>query len=126
MICGQNGDNAERDKSPAGSDVHDNMKNMTTPNPGEGWREGGWSVTSGDEMSLRIVETDTAYGSFMLFEPVDKNAHTVIPLLGHPAVQARQDPWPLTVETKSLHPVALRFELGRSSSSPLPAPHLHR
>jgi hypothetical protein len=70
-------------------------------------------ITSGDEERLGGVEVDAADRPVVLVEAVEEGAHAVVPHLDHPAVEARQDPWPPRVEAQALHPVALRLELGQ-------------
>ena len=55
---------------------------------------------------------DSADGPVVLVEAVEEGAHAVVPHLDHPAVEARQDPWPPRVEGQALDPVALGLELG--------------
>jgi hypothetical protein len=69
-------------------------------------------ITSGDEERLGGVEVDSADGPVVLVEAVEEGAHAVVPHLDHPAVEARQDPWPPRVEGQALDPVALGLELG--------------
>ena len=63
--------------------------------------------TSGHEQRLGLVEAHPADGSVVLVEPIDERPHPVIPQLDHPAVQRREDPWPLRVEREALHAVRL-------------------
>ena len=63
--------------------------------------------TSGHEERLGLVEAHPADGSVVLVEPIDERPHPVIPQLDHPAVQRREDPWPLRVEREALHAVRL-------------------
>lgn len=49
----------------------------------------------------------------MLVEAINEGVHAVVPELDHAAVQTRQDPWPLAVETQALHSIALRLKLGQ-------------
>ena len=58
------------------------------------------------------MEVDSADGPVVLVEAVEEGAHAVVPHLDHPAVEARQDPWPPRVEGQALDPVALGLELG--------------
>ena len=46
----------------------------------------------------------------MLVKSVNESPHPVIPQLDHAAVKTREDPWPLTVETQSLHSITLGLE----------------
>lgn len=54
---------------------------------------------------------DAADGSIVLVKAINESPHPVIPKLDHTAVKTRQDPWPLTMETQSLHSITLRFKL---------------
>lgn len=53
---------------------------------------------------------DAADGAVVLVELVDQGSHAVVPELDDAAVETRQDPWPLRVETQALHSVTLRLE----------------
>ena len=54
---------------------------------------------------------DAADGPIVLVEAINESPHPVIPKLDHTAVKTRQDPWPLTMETQSLHSITLRLKL---------------
>jgi hypothetical protein len=81
--------------------------------------------TPGDEQWLRLVEMDTTDRSIVLIESINESPHPVIPELDHAAVKTRQDPWPLTMETQSLHPIALRLKLRQHPFHSIFKPYTH-
>lgn len=82
--------------------------------------------TPGDEQWLRLVEMNTTDRSIVLVESINESPHPVIPELDHTAVKTRQDPWPLTMETQSLDPIALRLKLRQHPFHSIFKPYTHQ
>lgn len=82
--------------------------------------------TPGDEQWLRLVKMDTTDWSIVLVESINESTHPVIPELDHTAVKTCQDPWPLSMETQSLHPIALRLKLRQHPFHSIFKPYTHQ
>lgn len=78
--------------------------------------------TSRDEERLGLMEVDATNRPIMLVKAVNKSAHSVVPELDHPAVQAGKDPWPLAMKAQPFHPITLRLKLRQHPSPSLPNP----
>ncbi|GAB2255141.1 hypothetical protein Droror1_Dr00008919 [Drosera rotundifolia] len=68
-------------------------------------------ITSGYEERLRPMKIHSPHMPLVFLKAIDECPHTVIPELDGAAVETCEDPWPLAVETQSLHPITLPLEL---------------
>lgn len=67
-------------------------------------------ISSRHEKRLRWMKIHTSNRPLVLIKPINKRSHPVVPQLNHPAVQRGQYPWPLGMETESLHSITLCFK----------------
>ena len=68
-------------------------------------------ITAGDEEGVLRMEADTTHWAFMLFEPIQKSAHPIVPQLDNAIVQTGHNPRPPGMEAEALHAVALSLKL---------------
>mmetsp|Transcript_9821 Transcript_9821/g.19423 ORF Transcript_9821/g.19423 Transcript_9821/m.19423 type:complete len:228 (+) Transcript_9821:354-1037(+) len=70
-------------------------------------------ISSRHKQRLRWMKIHSSNRPFMLIEAINQRPHPVVPQLNHPAVKRGQYPWPLRMETESLHSITLCFKFSQ-------------